>query len=363
MRIRAITALVACLFLFVPASAGAVTWTAKGHGFGHGGGMSQYGAYGYAKHGTGFRSIVKHYYRNTVIGKAASRAIRVLLIAGTSKVTFTGATSACGHNLKPENTFMAVRSGSSVILERRSGSRVANCGAKMRASGNGHLKVFGKATYRGALEARLASGSGLNAINVVKLDSYVKGVVPNEMPASWPSAALRAQAVAARSYVLATRSGGVTDVYDDTRDQVYGGRSSETSKTNKAVTDTGLLVVRHNGNVATTFFFSSSGGRTENIEYAMPGATPKPYLVSVRDPYDGAAPLHSWTRTFSDARMQSALGDLVPGRLQAIEVTKTGVSPRIVRARLVGSSGNNTVSGPTIRSRLGLPSTWVRFSK
>jgi hypothetical protein len=61
--------------------------------------------------------------------------------------------------------------------------------------------------------------------------------------------------------------------------------------------------------------------------------------------------------------MQSALGDLVPGRLQAIEVTKTGVSPRIVRARLVGSSGNNTVSGPTIRSRLGLPSTWVRFSK
>jgi stage II sporulation protein D len=362
---RAVAALalaVAALALGPAASAGAVTWTVKGAGFGHGGGMSQWGAYGYAKHGSNHRQILTHYYKGTSIGKTGSTTIRVLLLAGAGQVSFSGANGACGANLKPDRTYRAERSGSSVVLNRTSGSRVASCGSKLRATGDGRLHVTGKGTYRGALEVRPAARSGLNAVNAVSLESYVRGVVPNEVPSSWPSAALRAQAVAARTYVLATRRGGGSDVYDDTRSQVYGGRGTEASRTNTATTGTAGQVVRYSGKIATTFFFSSSGGRTESIQYAMPGATSQPYLKSVVDPYDGSAPLHRWTRSFSDARMQAALGDLVPGQLRKIEVTQTGRSPRIVRARLVGSSGDASVGGPTLRSRLGLPSTWARFS-
>ena len=91
----------------------------------------------------------------------------------------------------------------------------------------------GKGTYRGKLKAK-AAGGGLLVINAVALEAYVKGVVPNEMPSSWPLAALEAQAVAARSYALATSGGGAFDVYDDTRSQVYGGKDSETARTNRA---------------------------------------------------------------------------------------------------------------------------------
>ena len=368
MRGRATSVLVATVLVMAglalaPAISSAVTWTAKGAGFGHGGGMSQWGAYGYAKQGRSYGQILTHYYKGTAVGNSGGTTIRVLLLAGTGRVTFDGATGACGVNLDPARTYRAERSGSAVILKRSSGSRITSCGSKLRAAGNGRLHVSGKGTYRGALEVRPASGSGVNAVNAVGLEGYVRGVVPNEVPSSWPTAAVRAQAVAARTYVLATRRGGASDVYDDTRSQVYRGRGSETGPTNAATTDTAGKVVRYSGKIATTFFFSSSGGRTESIQYAMPGASSQPYLKSVADPYDGSAPLHRWTRTFSDSTMQSALGSLVPGRLRRIEVTQTGVSPRIVKARLVGSSGNASVSGPTIRSRLGLPSTWVRFTK
>ncbi|MDX6633095.1 MAG: hypothetical protein QOG26_1100 [Solirubrobacterales bacterium] len=358
-----VTTLATALALGSAAPGGAAgSWTVSGHGFGHGGGMSQWGAYGYAKHGKGYKQILLHYYRGATVGKTGSSKIRVLLLAGAANVRFSGAKSGCGHNLDPAKTYRAARSGSAVVLQRSSGARIASCGSKLRAKGAGKLKVSGKGTYRGDLEATPAAGSGLNAVNAVPLESYVRGVIANEVPSSWPVAALQAQAVAARSYVLATRHGGISDVYDDTRSQVYRGRGSETARTNQAAKATAAQVVRSGGGVAATFFYSSSGGETENIEFAMPGATPRSYLVAVKDPYDGAAPLHSWKRTFSDARMQAALGNLVPGRLKAVEVTKTGRSPRIVTARLVGSSGNSSVSGPTLRTRLGLPSTWARFS-
>src|SRR5207342_2994290 len=113
-----------------------------------------------------------------------------------------------------------------------------------------------------------------------------KGVVPNEMPADWPADALRAQAVVARSYGLATGASGPFDQYDDTRSQVYGGLGSGTAATNHAVDATAGHVVKYHGKIATTFFFSTSGGRTENIENVFIGSDPKPYLKSVRDPFE-----------------------------------------------------------------------------
>jgi stage II sporulation protein D len=122
-------------------------------------------------------------------------------------------------------------------------------------------------------------------------------------------------------------------------------------------------VVKHGGQVATTFYFSTSGGRTENIEFSFVGGDPKPYLKSVKDPFEDASPYHHWKETYSQAEMESQLGDLVKGSLQSIDVTARGHSPRIVSAKVVGSGGTTEVSGPTLQSRLGLRSTWAFFNK
>ena len=170
-----------------------------------------------------------------------------------------------------------------MILRRAGRGRIANCGRSGIASGGGTIRIGGKGVYRGKLKAKVSDG-GLLVINPVGLQAYVKGVVPNEVPSSWPKAALRAQAVAARSYALATSGAGDFDVYDDTRSQVYGGKDSETERTNRAATHTSGQVVRHRRQVATTYFFSTSGGQTESVEHGFPGAEPAGYLKSVRGP-------------------------------------------------------------------------------
>jgi stage II sporulation protein D len=225
------------------------------------------------------------------------------------------------------------------------------------------VQVLGKGEYRGSLLVVPRDAGGLYVVNSVALEGYVKGVVPNEMPTDWPADALRAQAVAARSYGLATDIGGVFDQYDDTRSQVYGGLSSETSETNQAVKATAGKVLRNGGKIATTFYFSTSGGRTENIENGFVSANPQPYLKSVKDPFENASPYHRWKETFSQSEMEAKLGDLVQGSLQAIEVTGRGRSPRIVSAKIVGSGGTTEVSGPTLQARLGLRSTWAYFNR
>jgi stage II sporulation protein D len=320
--------------------------------------MSQYGAYGFARHGRGYRWILDHYYRRTKVRKADGRPIRVLLASGVGAVRFTRAGLACGRNLKRDNTYRFLRQGSDVLL-RRKGNTLKNCGRNASTRG-GIVKAFGHGVYRGRLIAK-ARGGGLALVNQVGMEAYVSGVVPNEVPASWPRAAVRAQAVAARSYALATRKGGFFDHYDDTRSQVYGGRGSETRATNRAVARTHHEVVKHSGRVAVTYFFSTSGGQTENVEFAFVGSSPSPYLKSVDDPYDRASPVHRWRVRLSDSRMESRLAGLFSGNLRKINVLKRGRSPRIVRARIVGSNGSSKITGPALQSRLGTRSTWMRF--
>ena len=115
--------------------------------------------------------------------------------------------------------------------------------------------------------------------------------------------------------------------------------------------------------MAETYFFSTSGGHTENNEFSFLGGTPLPYLRGVPDPYDGASPYHRWTRKLSNGQMQAELSGLVRGKLKRIVVTKRGASPRIVKAKLVGSGGTTKVTGPDLRSYLGLPDTWAIFTK
>jgi stage II sporulation protein D len=345
-----------------PAGATGAKWVIKGRGWGHGVGMSQYGAYGLARHGRTYRKIVGHYYRHTQIGHAGSQTIRVLLASGPDSVSFRKASRACGKPLRRHHGYRFKRSGSDVILRGSQGARLANCGRTGTAAGRGSIRVGGKGVYRGKLKAT-AADAGLLVINAVGLDAYVKGVVPNEVPSSWPRAALEAQAVAARSYALATSGGGDFDVYDDTRSQVYGGKDSESERTNLATKRTRREVVRHGKQVATTYFFSTSGGQTESVQFGFPGAAPAPYLQSVRDPYDGASPYHRWTVRYSQSEIESRLSGLFSGRLRKIKVLKRGDSPRIVRARVVGSQGSSKVSGPGLQGVLALRSTWAYFFK
>jgi stage II sporulation protein D len=121
----------------------------------------------------------------------------------------------------------------------------------------------------------------------VPLERYVRGVVSAEMPSGWPLAALEAQAVASRTYALTADAGGSRfDVYSDTRSQMYLGVAAETAQTNAAVAATAGQIVLYDGKPATTYFFASSGGMTENIENSFLGAAPEPWLKGVADPYD-----------------------------------------------------------------------------
>jgi len=353
------------LLLAAPSAATAKTkFQLRGGGYGHGVGMSQWGAYGYAKRGKDYRAIATHYYKKTKIDQVkSSKSIRVLLDTG-SGVSFSRSKRACGRDLKPSRTYRAALRGSKVRLEQANGKRIVGCGGKLVAKGvAGPIQIGDLGGYRGDLRA-VASGGKLYITNQVSLDDYVKGVIPTEMPASWPLAALQAQAVAARSYALATDAGGdVFDQYDDTRSQVYGGVASETAKTNRAVRKSRRQVLEHRGEVIAAYFFSSSGGRTENVEFGFPGAEPQPYLKSVRDPYDGASPDHRWRESFSRNEMSSRLDGLFRGRFQGIRVLKRGASPRVVKARILGSKRSSNVTGSDLRLRLDLRSTWFKVKR
>ncbi|MGH2951961.1 MAG: SpoIID/LytB domain-containing protein [Solirubrobacterales bacterium] len=356
-RIGLAGALAASL-LAAPVAADAA-WTVKGRGFGHGVGLSQYGAYGFAQQGRSYKQILDHYYRKTRVGKAANERVRILLGSGQGSVGFSGARSACGERIDPGRDYVLTYAAGRVELNR-GGERLAACGGEGAAKGRGGVDIEGFGRYRGSLVAH-ADGGDLLVINSLGLEDYVKGVVPNEVPSSWPKHALRAQAVVARSYGLATERSGAFDHYADTRSQVYGGRGSETRATNKAVKATRRQVVKHGGRPAITYYFSTSGGQTENSEFGFSGGNPLPYLKSVKDPFDDISPVHKWTMKFSDDEMEQELDGLFGGELRAIEVIKRGRSPRIVRARVVGSNKSTEVTGDTLRARLGLRSTWAKF--
>jgi stage II sporulation protein D len=361
----ALLAALAVLALAAPATA-AVSWVVRGHGFGHGVGVSQYGAYGYALHGKGYRFILGHYYTGASLATASGpHVIRVLLDIVGDDVGFSGATSACGMALDPARNYAAHRSGSSVKLRSSGGQRLANCGGRLRAAGNGRISIAGFGTYRGALEVvPTASDVGsLNVVNALALEQYVKGVIANESPPSWPQAELRTQAVESRSFALSTDvEGNGFDLYDDTRSQVYEGLESETPSTSEAADATKGEVVTYGGKVAQTFFSACSGGYTESVQNVFFGP-PVPYLVGVPDPYDSYCPLHNWTLRFSGPEISAKLGAYLDGRLSKVVITKRGVSPRIMWAKLYGTGGVTKVSGEQLEIALGAYSTWMSFTK
>jgi stage II sporulation protein D len=369
---RAVTLTVLIMAFACTGVAGAAErWTMRGAGWGHGIGLSQWGSYGFAKKGANYREIVDHYYRDTRIESREGGIVRVLLQPNRSTVYFSNATQAGNRMLNEDSLYKVTRSGSNVVLRTARGRKLASFPGMVRAVGGRHVRLLGRADngvrnglYRGGIEVRTATGSGLNAINAIGMEDYLLGVVPSESPSSWPAAALQAQAVVARSYALASNVNGKGfNQYADTRSQVYRGYLGEAPSTTAAVRATSGQVVTYGGNIATTFFFSTSGGYTENIEYAFVGSQPRPWLKGVKDPYDDPSPYHRWKLNFSRASLAAKLGSWVKGRFRGLKVLKRGVSPRVVRARVIGSGGHTDVTGPQIRSRVGLRDTWFHLRR
>ncbi len=341
------------------------TFFIRGGGDGHGIGMSQYGAYGYALHGKGYRWILAHYYRGTKLGSTnPNRVVRVLLAAGSA--AFSGANSAGTKKLHPTETYVVQpNADGTVTLIDQSGKKVGAFAAPLTVTGPGPLRLAGRGTYRGALQFRPDGAGGVETVNALALDDYVRGVISLEMPASWSPEALKVQAVAARTYAITSNvGGGAFDLYQDTRSQMYGGVAAETQSTDAAVAATRGQVVTYGGVPVVTYFFNSSGGHTENVENVWPGASPKPWLKGVADPYDNVAgdPYHHWGYDLSLSAAAAKLGNLLKGSLIGIRVTRHGSSPRILSAQIVGTKGTTTVTGADLQHVFGLLTTYAAFT-
>jgi stage II sporulation protein D len=334
----------------------------SGHGFGHGIGMSQYGAWGYALHGYGYQQILAHYYPGTTLGTTQQTLIRVLLADGKKslKVSSTVPYSATDAN----GTTVQLPAGPLTLTRRLLVDGHALAPPVTFDAGAGGWMTLAR-PYRGRIEIDVVDGR-LRAIDVVGLEDYLYGVVPAEMPSTWSTPALEAQAVASRSYALATKKVAAPfDVYGDTRSQMYLGVAHETPATNAAVDATRGQVLTYAGKVASTFFFSSSGGQTESIADGW-GVAPVPYLVSVADPFDALSPYHNWgpvpisARTFANAlEVKGTIPDLQTITDSEGRVTKVTVaSPPGLPSLAVSTSPPPSFGGATVAGALGLRSTW-----
>jgi stage II sporulation protein D len=361
--------LVAALLGLAPTAAAADV-VFEGRGWGHGVGMSQYGAYGFAqREGRDHRSILAHYYPGTDVGRAPATRIRVLLKSART-LRVCGATRARAGGRSPrlsEGRTYRFSAGGGDRLTVRGGRRTMRLRAPAIVTGGSSTCLRGRAengVSHGAYRGRLVlapAGDGVQATNHVSLEHYLYGVVPAEMPASWPAEALEAQAVVARSYALRSlRPAAAFDVFADVRSQVYAGVMGEDEPSTTAVRVTRTQVVRAGGEIAKTFFFSTSGGRTAANEEEWGGA-PVSYLRSVEDPHDDVSPYHTWRARFSRDRAARALRGLTPGRFVRLGVASRTASGRAATVDIVGRDGTNTVPAATIRARLGLRSTWFEI--
>jgi len=336
-----------------PAPAGVATFVVTGHGWGHGVGLSQWGAYGWAQKGAGYAKIVLHYFPGTELGVAPVSRVRVLLTSGAKTLKLGSAQD------------FRVRDAAGAVHDVAAGTYTLTPALTLKVAGKtralpgpllfqpGAAPLTLKRRYRGSIQIDVAGGR-LRAVNMVGLEHYLYGVVPSEMPYTWLPEALKAQAVVARSYALATRKTGAFDLYPDTRSQVYLGIDHEKPTTNAAVDATAGKVVLYEGQVAKTFFFSTSGGRTASAEDIWGEAVP--YLVSVPDPHDSISPHHKWGPfPFTGARLAKMLK--MPGRVVDLQ-PELNSSRRIKTLTVVGTKNTISIAGADLRRRLGLRSTW-----
>jgi SpoIID/LytB domain protein len=375
------------------------TVSLTGHGFGHGHGMGQWGALGYALQGTGYQPILDHFYGGTSLGALSggqeSHLVRVALTENDGNTVIV----TSGSPFSVAGTSIAVPAGQAVLMGPAGGgawtvavgpgcggpwsprATLANPTAQPSANpGLGDPQTASKAlqlcqiggnlTVRGSIEATYNSDGAARTVNVLPLEQYVSGVVPNESPAGWGTLgapgpqgqawgfqALEAQAVAARSFVMAGLGsyGGYADICD-LACQAYVGITNETPVSDLAVTATAAQVMEFPGGaVASTQYSASTGG------YTAPGTFP-----AVPDAGDSVCvpgacnPNHTWSISIPVSRVQAVWPQL--GTLEAIQVTgRNGFGEwggRVTAMTLVGSASNVSLTGDAFAGALGLESDW-----
>lgn len=359
-RLLTLTAL--GITLALAGSAAAQTFVFNGHGYGHGVGMGQWGAQGFAQQGWTYDRILAHYYTGTTLGPAPVPRIRVLLVEGKASVTvasqapFTVVSGDDSKTKLPPGT-VTVGPDLTIAVDGQPKKLVS----PVRFVPTTKPIRFDR-EYRGSVVVHLA-GRSLSVVNDVNLDEYVAAIVPHEMPSTWNPEALKAQAVAARTYAIVTRkTGSFYDFAHNPVGQAYEGVEEEDPRTTAAVMATKGQIVLYDGKPAWTFYSSSSGGRTAALSDVFTGGGQQyPYLVSVDDPYDDLSPYHNWGPIAFTAEDLAAKLHL-PGPPTSFRVRASG-SGRVTVLVAKGDGWAKEVPGPTVRTSLGLRSTWFTVKK
>lgn len=339
-----------------PVSGSSFTFT--GSGWGHGVGMSQWGARGMAEAGRTHAQILTTYYSGaTLETRPVSDGLRVLVAERRNTMTLvtTGPTTFDGvGNVGAGASVTLTRTGNQILL---SGAldRTVNGPLTVRQAGNPLTIVENGLGYRyGQLVVNIDPNGGLRSVVAgLTMQQYLYGL--GEMPASWPQQALRAQAVAARTFAQKKRdsrvgSGLDHDLLSTVLDQAYTGTKFEDSRWNSAVDATAGQVLTYRGGLIDAVYHSSSGGHTESSEQVWVAKVD--YLRGRPDGFDAVAgnPHNSWSRTYTGAQLGDWFG---LGTVTSIEVRgPLGVSGRVDKSviRLVGTNGSKDVLGASFRS-------------
>ncbi|TAG85972.1 MAG: SpoIID/LytB domain-containing protein [Oscillatoriales cyanobacterium] len=220
-------------------------------------------------------------------------------------------------------------------------------------AGNGYVWI-GDRWYRGRT-LLIPQKSGLTAVNYVDIEQYLYSVLGAEMSGNWPQEALKAQAVAARSYAIHQRLKSETDIYDvdnTQSSQVYKGLQTESSGTYAAVDATAGQVLTYNSQIILAVFHSASGGHTENVEDVW--TEPLPYLRAVPD-FDQGAPVYQWKESFTRDQLSNKISGV--GNVISMKPERTTRHGSVLTMKVVGDGGSRVMSGADLRRVLNLRST------
>ena len=413
--VRSLRPVIAATVVVAALAAGSVAHAADsfrfyGSGYGHGIGMSQWGAYGLANEGWSYRQILTHFYSRTQVERSSTlpRKIRVGLTSGRTRIHLTakngpvqlwmdgpGATFVAKIPRGKTWTVSAASIENKYAIRDHTGALVggrrwggparplfatfADSGARVFVPEADDVWHQGYTYAYGFLEFDLFNCSDRCAQRLtieLPFEMYLRGL--GEMPSSWPGAALRSQAVAARTFATykirrqGLRSDCDCHVVDGAGDQVYVGWGKEVGPDGNrwvaAVADTAGEIVTYGGSVIQAFYAASDGGHSEDVEDVWHGGNPAyaiPYLRGVCDPgeYTGANPWTDWTRSFTASSLSSRLSPYTGGigKISRFTDVRRGVSGRIVSAIARGTGGSASVAGSELRAALGLPDrrVWI----
>lgn len=285
--------------------------------------------------------------------------LRVAIEEGVNKIKVGSSTNAVVRNgagkilgeLAGLNGFSAELRGGQIAISKWQASQIW-----LEPKGDGFIFI-GDRWYRGRA-LLIPTGKGITAVNFVDLEQYLYSVLGAEMAGDWPQEALKAQAVAARTYALYERQKSGNRIYDlgDSQGwQVYKGVATESPGTYAAVNATAGEVLTYNGQIILAAFHSASGGHTENVEDVWMEALP--YLRGVPD-YDMGTPGYQWRKTFSNNELSRRISGV--GRIISMTPERTTPRGSIISMKVVGDAGTRIISGNDLRNALGLRSTRFR---